>query len=50
MKRMSLLLLSGLLALTACGLDGEPEPQTSDPRQPGISVSGDARIRVVGSL
>ena len=33
-----------LLTLAACGADGAPEP-----RQPGIAISGDARIGVRGS-
>ncbi len=47
---MRLALLISLLTLTACGIDGDPEPRASDPRQTGISLSGDARIGVVGSL
>lgn len=34
-----------ILALAACGADGEPEPV-----EPGIAVSGEARIGVTGSL
>ncbi len=41
MKRLAILIA---LALAACGADGAPEP-----RQTGISVSGDARIGVRGS-
>ena len=37
-----------LLALTACGVDGDPSPQTPDGRPPGVSFSGEARIGVVG--
>lgn len=33
-----------ILALAACGADGEPEPVD------GVSVSGKARIGVVGKL
>lgn len=34
-----------MLFLAACGADGEPEPV-----EPGISVSGEARIGVEGGL
>ena len=36
-------LLAVLLALTACGADGPPRPK-------GVTVTGEARIGVVGSL
>ncbi len=35
--------------LAACGADGAPE-RPRDAPQPGVSVSGDARIGVVGTL
>ena len=34
-----------ILALAACGIDGEPEPVET-----GVTVSGEARIGVAGSL
>jgi hypothetical protein len=34
-----------ILALAACGADGEPEPVDT-----GVSVTGEARIGVRGSL
>ncbi|MEL7149206.1 MAG: hypothetical protein AAGK71_00660 [Pseudomonadota bacterium] len=37
-------LIGALLALSACGIDGPPSPPG------GPSVSGDARIGVVGTL
>ncbi len=38
--------LACLMILSACGADGEPET----PTKTGVSVSGDARIGVVGTL
>lgn len=34
-----------ILALAACGADGEPEPVET-----GVTVSGEARIGIAGSL
>lgn len=34
-----------VLALAACGVDGEPRPQ-----QGGISIDGDVRVGVTGTL
>ena len=42
---MRILILLGVLALAACGADGEP----SSP-EGGVSVGGDARIGVTGAL
>lgn len=39
-------LIAALLALAGCGIDGPPK----QPEGGGISVSGEARIGVVGSL
>ncbi|MEO1536930.1 MAG: argininosuccinate lyase [Pseudomonadota bacterium] len=43
MTRVALLL--AFLALVACGIDGEPSKPGG-----GVSVSGDVRVGVVGSL
>ena len=43
MKKFLVLLI--FAALAACGADGEPEPV-----EPGISVSGQAKIGVSGTL
>jgi predicted small lipoprotein YifL len=40
-----LALIAALLTLAGCGIDGPPEQPEG-----GISVSGEARIGVVGSL
>ena len=40
---MRTLLIISALALAACGADGDPEPVEG-----GISISGEARIGVVG--
>jgi len=45
---MRLVALLSLVALVSCGADGEPEPR--EKREPGISVSGAARIGVSGSF
>ena len=42
---MRLLALISVLALAACGIDGEPAP-----REGGVTVGGEARIGVVGEL
>ncbi len=49
---MRILLVLSLCALAACGVDGLPEqPEESVEYPPtGISISGDARIGVVGRL
>lgn len=39
-----------LLALAACGADGAPEAPSQAASQPGLSISGDARIGVVTKL
>lgn len=39
---MKFLSLIALLALTACGADGQPTP----PAASGVSLSGDARVGV----
>ena len=38
--------LSLPVLLAACGVDGAPKP----PADPGVSISGEARIGVVGKL
>ncbi|HRK41611.1 MAG TPA: hypothetical protein PLH11_01090 [Gemmobacter sp.] len=40
-----LLSLSVLALLAACGANGEPQPP-----EPGVKISGEARIGVVGTL
>lgn len=45
--RLLLLVSAGLLA--ACGADGPPRPPEAKPA-PGVSVSGEAQIGVVGKL
>lgn len=42
---MRALILIGLMAMAACGADGAPEPV-----EPGISVSGQVKIGVAGTL
>ena len=42
---MRSLLILAFVALAACGADGEPEPV-----QGGITISGEARIGVTGTL
>lgn len=44
MKRLALLL--ALFSLAACGADGAPTP----PAEPGLSVSGQVKVGVGGSL
>lgn len=44
MLKLAPLVLLALLA--ACGADGEPEP----PVQPGVTITGDARVGMVGTL
>lgn len=47
---MKFLALIALAALTACGVDGPPERPVDDNPQPGITVSGEARIGMVTEL
>ncbi len=45
--RPTALLLSFLLVLAACGVDGEPEPPTRSAQSvPGVSISGTASIGI----
>ena len=46
MRRVVMLCL--MFALTACGVDGEPEPQRRV--EPGVKISGTATIGVSGSF
>ncbi|SFC92307.1 argininosuccinate lyase [Tropicimonas isoalkanivorans] len=48
--RRGLFLLLGLCALSACGVDGAPVPPSDRPDhvQPGITLSGSAKVGVVG--
>lgn len=43
MRCLALLILP--LALAACGVDGAPKPPA-----PGVTISGEARVGVVGTL
>lgn len=46
---MRILLALSLLTLTAtCGVDGPPTPPQS--QTPGVSITGEARMGVVGTL
>jgi hypothetical protein len=42
---MRALIILSLFALAACGADGAP-----DPVEPGISITGQAKIGVAGTL
>jgi len=42
---MRALILFSLMALAACGVDGAPEPV-----EPGITITGQAKIGVAGTL
>ncbi|WP_183077417.1 hypothetical protein [Paenirhodobacter hankyongi] len=46
------LLLTGLVALAACGVDGAPTPPKGGPAVPvtGVTVTGEASLGVVGHL
>ena len=44
-----LVALAAVAALSSCGVAGAPEPRRDAP-EPGIHVSGDARLGVVGTL
>jgi predicted small lipoprotein YifL len=41
------LILTAILALAACGVDGPPQPPTT---QTGVSVSGEVAVGVSGQL
>ncbi|MEZ5798033.1 MAG: hypothetical protein R3D63_11475 [Paracoccaceae bacterium] len=43
----SLLILSALL-LAACGADGPPKPPAKAAAQPGLTLTGTARVGIVG--
>lgn len=47
--RRSILALASLGLLAACGVDGAPRPPVETP-EPGVTVSGDARIGVRAAL
>ena len=47
---MRYLAILSILALTACGVDGEPERPTQAAPPPGLSISGTAEIGVSGSF
>ncbi|MGB8814726.1 MAG: hypothetical protein WCC57_16225 [Paracoccaceae bacterium] len=46
MKTNLILAITALVALASCGADGAPTAPTTEP---GVSISGQARIGVVGS-
>ncbi|WP_374632942.1 hypothetical protein [Paracoccus sp. (in: a-proteobacteria)] len=52
MHPLRLTALAALLALTAaCGVDGPPtRPEPAATPEPGLSVSGEARVGVVSTL
>ncbi|GGF66688.1 hypothetical protein SAMN05216376_10925 [Mameliella alba] len=47
---MRLLAFLGLVALAACGADGEPEPPDGKPASPGlgVSITGKAEVGITG--
>ncbi|MBS0564562.1 MAG: hypothetical protein JSR87_08850 [Proteobacteria bacterium] len=50
MTRPILTALALLALLAACGADGPPKPPAATPDKPAVSISGTARIGVVGTL
>lgn len=44
-----LAILTTALALTACGVDGEPERPERTSLQPGLQISGSAEVGIAGS-
>ncbi len=48
------LILAAVLALAGCGIDGPPErpgdPEEERRPEPGVTVSGEARIGAIGRL
>ncbi|MFZ1467666.1 MAG: argininosuccinate lyase [Paracoccaceae bacterium] len=46
---MRLLMITSLALLTACGADGPPVAPSKAAVQPAISITGTAKIGVVGS-
>ena len=47
MIRLSML---AVMALAACGVDGPPERPAQKPAQSGVTISGDARVGVIGQI
>ncbi|WP_198590181.1 lipoprotein [Paracoccus zhejiangensis] len=47
---MKLIALIALAALAACGVDGPPERPVEPKPQPGVTVSGEARIGMQATL
>ena len=45
--RLSML---AVMALAACGVDGPPERPAQKPAQSGVTISGDARVGVMGRI
>lgn len=45
---MRLTILLTVLTLAACGVDGPPQSPQSP--QPGVTITGDARVGVTGTL
>jgi predicted small lipoprotein YifL len=48
MRRIAFVLT--LFALAACGVDGEPQAPAAKAPAPGVSISGEASVGVVGTL
>ncbi|MDF3607663.1 hypothetical protein PE067_16870 [Paracoccus sp. DMF-8] len=47
---MRYLAVIAVLALAACGVDGPPVAPGAAAPEPGVSISGEARIGVVSSI
>lgn len=41
------ILLISLLALAACGADGAPVPPSQSAAQPGLTITGQAKVGIV---
>lgn len=45
-----ILLITTLLGLASCGVDGAPTAPVKSQTAPGVSITGEARMGVVGTL